>query len=367
MNMGSWAARIGVFGGAWALVVACSSSASGTNSGGCTNDYSGKWDLSGTCTNTDCDVTQNGCSLGVRCADGTTGSGTLNGSSATMSGLLGSGDSGTCTVNFSGASFSMSCQSSRTTTPCTGSAKCDGGSCGKPFPSSSSSSSGGTSVPCRQKADSDTESDCAEQAGRPRKLDCDSGDATNAAVAAGCVPTKPGDSDVCCPLTISGTPSGSSSGVDSGPPGVSCTQTTAPRLFNAVAGKGPGCGSGVRCNTNQKCCTDPGTGSQTCAATCAAGTLSAACYNSGECATAAGGPVCCAKGTFEPTLCSAYPTVRGYDGSVCSTSCRSGEYRACASSADCGGGTCVAAYLLNTGGTATVPFSVGVCQGSGSL
>lgn len=367
MNIGGWALRLGVIGGAWALVIACSSSASGTNQNGCTNDYSGKWDLSGTCTTTDCDVTQTACSLTVRCADGTTGTGSLAGNTATVSGLLGSGDTGSCTVNFSGASFSMSCQSSRTTTPCTGSAKCEGGSCGKAIPGSTSGTSGGTSVPCRQKADSDTESDCEGQAGKPRKLDCDSGEATNAAVAAGCVPTKPGDSDVCCPLTITGSGTGSSSGVDSGPPGVTCSQTTAPRLFNSIAGAGPACGSGVRCAVNQKCCTDSGTGAQACAATCAAGAISAACYNAGECSTSPGGAVCCAKGTFEATTCSAYPTVRGYNGSVCSTACRAGEYRACASSADCGGGTCVAAYLLNTGGTATVPFSVGVCQGSGSL
>ncbi|MBS2020597.1 MAG: hypothetical protein JST00_47525 [Deltaproteobacteria bacterium] len=72
--------------------------------------------------------------------------------------------------------------------------------------------------------------------------------------------------------------------------------------------------------------------------------------------------MCCAKGTFDSTACNDYPVVRGFGGSVCSTACRTGEYRACSGDADCGGGTCVAAYLLDTPGTSTVRFSVGVCR-----
>jgi len=75
-----------------------------------------------------------------------------------------------------------------------------------------STSSGSGALECRQKDGSDTDSDCTSMAGKPRKLDCDSGTQTDAAIAAGCVRTKPGDSDVCCPLTISGTTSTSSSG-----------------------------------------------------------------------------------------------------------------------------------------------------------
>lgn len=60
------------------------------------------------------------------------------------------------------------------------------------------------SVSCRQKAGADNDDDCAGHPDQPRKLDCDSAGQTNEAIAAGCVPQEAGDSDVCCPLTVSG-------------------------------------------------------------------------------------------------------------------------------------------------------------------
>jgi hypothetical protein len=84
---------------------------------------------------------------------------------------------------------------------------CSGGS------TSGGASDGGTyvaetgasrTVSCRQKAGADTGSDCAGHAGKPRKLDCDTAAQTREALAAGCVEESEGDSDVCCPLTVSG-------------------------------------------------------------------------------------------------------------------------------------------------------------------
>jgi len=60
-----------------AVVVACSSTSVGSGASGCSNDYSGRWKLSGTCTNTSCDLTQSACSLTVRCDDGSQGNGTV--------------------------------------------------------------------------------------------------------------------------------------------------------------------------------------------------------------------------------------------------------------------------------------------------
>ena len=70
--------------------------------------------------------------------------------------------------------------------------------------SSSSSSDGSGSVSCRQKADSDTGNDCAAHSGKPRKLDCSLVSETEQAIAAGCVREKEGDTDVCCPTTVTG-------------------------------------------------------------------------------------------------------------------------------------------------------------------
>jgi hypothetical protein len=81
---------------------------------------------------------------------------------------------------------------------------------------------GAGALACRQKADSDTDSDCAGQSGKPRKLDCDGQAQTDAAVAAGCTPTKPGDSDVCCPLSVNGVPDGNTGTPDAGNNGPTC-------------------------------------------------------------------------------------------------------------------------------------------------
>lgn len=81
--------------------------------------------------------------------------------------------------------------------PETGSAACDSGSCEDALAATT------RTVPCQAKVGADTDKDCAGQSGKPRKLDCNAAD-TETAVAAGCTPTKPGDSDVCCPLTVNG-------------------------------------------------------------------------------------------------------------------------------------------------------------------
>jgi hypothetical protein len=62
---------------------------------------------------------------------------------------------------------------------------------------------GATTVNCQQKADADGNPDCAGHPGKSRKLDCDAAD-TQSAVSAGCEPTSAGESDVCCPTTVSG-------------------------------------------------------------------------------------------------------------------------------------------------------------------
>jgi hypothetical protein len=67
------------------------------------------------------------------------------------------------------------------------------------------SSSRSQALACAQKAGSDTDSDCVGHAGKPRKLDCDPSQ-TQSALNAGCELTGPGASDVCCPLSVRGTP-----------------------------------------------------------------------------------------------------------------------------------------------------------------
>lgn len=62
-----------------------------------------------------------------------------------------------------------------------------------------------TTVACRQKANADTDSDCAYAVGgRTRKLDCDTAAQTSEALAAGCVRQSPTDNDVCCPRSVRG-------------------------------------------------------------------------------------------------------------------------------------------------------------------
>jgi hypothetical protein len=65
----------------------------------------------------------------------------------------------------------------------------------------------GQTLDCRQKAGSDTDSECTVHAGKPRKLDCDGVAQTDQAIAAGCVRAAAGSDDVCCPTTLQGTSS----------------------------------------------------------------------------------------------------------------------------------------------------------------
>lgn len=61
-----------------------------------------------------------------------------------------------------------------------------------------------STVACRQKDDADSDDDCSGHSGKPRKLDCDSDDQVDEAVAAGCEPEKEGSNDVCCPKSVGG-------------------------------------------------------------------------------------------------------------------------------------------------------------------
>lgn len=131
--------RIATIVGSLAVVVACSSTSSGTGTA-CTNDYSGTWRLSG-CTSTTCTVTQNAsCGLGVTCADGTQGSGSLNGKQASMSGVLGNGGgNGSCSMTFNDSrGMTMTCSGANSTQPCTGTGTCVSGKCGEPIAGSTS-------------------------------------------------------------------------------------------------------------------------------------------------------------------------------------------------------------------------------------
>jgi ABC-type Fe3+-hydroxamate transport system substrate-binding protein len=70
----------------------------------------------------------------------------------------------------------------------------------------SGSGSGSTeTVSCRQKADADGDPDCQGHGDATRKLNCDPGQ-TDEALNAGCELEQPGSTDVCCPVTVSGTP-----------------------------------------------------------------------------------------------------------------------------------------------------------------
>ena len=129
----NWISALATSLAACAGVVACSSSSTGTGSASsCSNDYSGRWKLSGSCVNTSCDLTQNACTLAVRCDDATQGSGAILGTSVTLNGLLGSGVSGGCNVAFDASrGFTMSCTSSQAgAQPCTAVGTCQSGSCG---------------------------------------------------------------------------------------------------------------------------------------------------------------------------------------------------------------------------------------------
>lgn len=66
-------------------------------------------------------------------------------------------------------------------------------------------SAGTTTLACRQKAGADTDSECTNHPGKPRKLDCSTETETDEALAAGCERTTPTSSDVCCSTNVTGT------------------------------------------------------------------------------------------------------------------------------------------------------------------
>lgn len=67
----------------------------------------------------------------------------------------------------------------------------------------SSSSSSPATVLCAQKASADTDPHCSAFPGKPRHLDCDPSQ-TNGALTAGCELDAPDSPDVCCPTTVAG-------------------------------------------------------------------------------------------------------------------------------------------------------------------
>jgi len=75
----------------------------------CTTNYSGSWGLSGSCPETSCTVAQSTCNLSIVCTAGTSLSGTITGTTASLTGKSGT-TSLSCTVTFSGTtSFSLAC------------------------------------------------------------------------------------------------------------------------------------------------------------------------------------------------------------------------------------------------------------------
>ena len=139
-------------------------------------------------------------------------------------------------------------------------------------------------------------------------------------------------------------------------------------LFPPVAGTGPYCSGAPtavssHCALGEKCCQDPvNPGNPTtrvCAAVCPSNRPQAiGCYSAAECP---GGQVCCGKGTPDTMACS-YLTVRSLSQTICSAACRAGEYVACYNNAQCNGGACTPAYVLNAAGTGTANMQVGVCR-----
>ncbi len=106
-----------------ALGLSCSSSDSGGGGGNCP-DVSGTWTLSGTCRDTSCTISQNGCNVTLNCSPtGTTYTGSVSGSSISF------GDgSGTCNGNLATKTASGSCNEPGVGT-CDWSASCQTGGC----------------------------------------------------------------------------------------------------------------------------------------------------------------------------------------------------------------------------------------------
>lgn len=133
--------------GSVAMAVAACSGGTGTGTGGagsCSNDYSGRWGLSGSCSTAKCDVVQSSaCGATVTCTDGAKLSGSVSGTTASVSGTARDGSAISCSVTFGNTkSFTISCSG---TNLCSGTGTCESGACGTPISGSSGTTSGSTS------------------------------------------------------------------------------------------------------------------------------------------------------------------------------------------------------------------------------
>lgn len=297
---GARGAAIGAVIGFLAVLMACGSSTSGADAvGSCSNDYSGEWAISGSCDESSCTVTQASCRLSVACGNGTKLTGNITGSTASLSGTR-NGQNGSCDVSLTGSALTLACGFG--TVRCNATGQCESGKCGAPI--------GGTTD-----ASADTS-------------------------------TPPSDSSVA---------------TDTSFPPVMCTATP-PVLFPPKAGAGPYCKDGQagdRCDLGATCCHDLASGVRSCTlGACTSPAVPTRCYSSSECP---GGTICCGKGAPTVGLCP-YLVVADYGGSICSASCRTGEYQGCAATAECATGTCTAAALLNPDRNYVLGTQVGVCR-----
>lgn len=95
---------------ATSLVLACSSGGGGGGAGGDCPDWSGNYELEGTCAaGATCNATQSGCYLSVQCSDGTNVSGTLTQTGFNLSGTS-AGASVTCSGGYDGDNLKGQCQ-----------------------------------------------------------------------------------------------------------------------------------------------------------------------------------------------------------------------------------------------------------------
>lgn len=165
----------------------------------------GTYQLTGNCPPSSCTFTQTGCSLSVSCDDGTSATGTSGDTVTFQNGGV------SCTARLQGGSFSGSCTLPEAQTCNFGVQPTEPIKCTDGSTPGMHSTNAPNALPCTQKADSDTDGDCASFVGKPRKLDCDASQ-TATAEAKGCVRTDPTDSDVCCPITVSGQTEGGGGG-----------------------------------------------------------------------------------------------------------------------------------------------------------
>jgi hypothetical protein len=161
----------------WVAIIAASACGS-SSSGGCP-DLSGSWSLTGSCSLSQCTVTQSACDLSVSCNDGTTYAG--NSSSSTLSfGNSTSQCSGT--LDSTKTVANGSCQSM--SGPCDYIATCASGACAMPNPTPAP-----TGTTCMQFTDGSC--DCAAS-GASETL-------TGGVVVDDCKPQA--ETTYCCPVT----------------------------------------------------------------------------------------------------------------------------------------------------------------------